>query len=647
VKSLGKNMQRKRRRVAFVYLLCFVAFAQPIGFSLDEVAPPVSSDDFEKFLETKQIPVSTGQTSSPVPSATELPAPLATATLGLPMPQPATPPPVTPNSPNGNSSINLGEVVVPNHQSLTLDPLAIAKTSQPGVETYQPPENEIIVAQPWGGCWWEQPHAWKRQLLTRDTSLVRYVDLEQLVWLSVQYSPAIQSILKVPKVQRAEIDVARGELDPRFNARSNFKDSSDPVGNTLTTGGPNRLNEYFWENSVGITDRNTFGGKTELRQAMDARDSNSLFFKPNDQVDSRLTLNYTQPLKRGAGQFYNTSQIQIQQAKTQQEISTANERLQNHAIEIYNSYWALVIARFHFVQALNARTRLEQIRKQLEDRRGIDLLDSQIKRAEKEIDSINSILETLKGEIRASQIELGRLVGAPELQRDACREIIPLTLPTVELPPEEVLVDEYYSAVMYRGDLARLRFRIEQVAIQKKVAIHELQSRLDLVMESYVRGLAGDKLLGKSFSRQFDSGAPTYAFGAVYDRPQGNRTAKANVQSNSESLMQLSHEYEDQLRRAYAQVNIAIERSKGTYKSIFASLNATIAAQAEVELQQSRVGDYFADSGSRSLLLTEWLDAEVRLFNAERDLADRQIDYMKYLAQIKYESGTLLALQAE
>jgi outer membrane protein TolC len=167
------------------------------------------------------------------------------------------------------------------------------------------------------------------------------------------------------------------------------------------------------------------------------------------------------------------------------------------------------------------------------------------------------------------------------------------------------------------------------------------------VMESYVRGLAGDKLLGKSFSRQFDSGAPTYAFGAVYDRPQGNRTAKANVQSNSESLMQLSHEYEDQLRRAYAQVNIAIERSKGTYKSIFASLNATIAAQAEVELQQSRVGDYFADSGSRSLLLTEWLDAEVRLFNAERDLADRQIDYMKYLAQIKYESGTLLALQAE
>ncbi|MCU0719360.1 MAG: hypothetical protein MUC83_06635, partial [Pirellula sp.] len=339
--------------------------------------------------------------------------------------------------------------------------------------------------------------------------------------------------------------------------------------------------------------------------------------------------------------------IQIQQSKTQQEIAIANEGLQNHTMKLHNAYWSLVSSRFQFVQALNTEFRLEEIRKLLIDRRGIDLLDSHIKRVEKEIETLKSVRATLKAQIKSTQYEIAQLVAAPELQSDQCSEIIPLTLPTNALPPDELLVDEYYNAILYRGDLARVRFKIEQVAIQKKVAIHELQSKLDLTLESYIRGLEGDKRLFESLTRQFDSGAPSYAAGLTYEVPRGNRAAKANVFANSESQAQLIYEYDDNLRKAYSHVNSAIAKSKGSYRAIFASLSAANAAVSEVEQHQSRSKDYFSENASRSVILSEWVDAEMRLFSAEQKLAEQQVEHMRHLTQVKFESGTLLTIQAE
>lgn len=676
---VGNNEKKTRRRA---FCLAFAFVLQPtIGLALEDTSKGVSSDAFEAFLRSKNIipavspdaGVVSPQTqpdSRPVASPSDKQTQTTITPPAAPIVAPAILPttvpssaltPTGPSAPTDNAQIPVASKTDNNAANNPVSsPLASiapssnspayntnAFSSQPGVELFVPSDSDDIEPFEWGGCWWEKPHALNKQLITRDASRVQFIDLEQLVWLSVQHSPAIQAMIKVPSIQRSEEDIARADFDPRFNARSNFKDTSDPVGNTLTTGGPNRLNEYFWENSVGISDRNTIGGKTELRQAMDARDSNSLFFVPGDQVDTKLSLNYTQPLRRGYGAFYNTSQIQIQQSKTQQEIAIANEGLQNHAMKLHNAYWSLVANRFRFVQALNTQHRLEDIYKRLNDRKGIDLLSSHIKRVEKEIETLKSLRATLKAEIKSTQFEIAQLVAAPELQSDLCAEIIPLTIPTNALPPDELLMEEYYSAVLYRGDLARVRFKIEQVAIQKKVAIHELQSKLDLTLESYVRGLEGDKRLLDSLTRQFDSGAPSYAAGLVYEAPKGNRAAKANVFANSESLAQLTFEYADNLQKAYSQVNSAVEKSKGSYRAIFASLNAANAAVSEVELHQTRYEDYFSENASRSVILSEWLDSEMRLFNAERELAEQQIEHMKHLTQIKFESGTLLTIQAE
>ncbi|MCU0716355.1 MAG: hypothetical protein MUD03_09535 [Pirellula sp.] len=602
----------------------------------------ISSEDFERFLNANQKTLpSAAVSTSALPIS--LPANLPAANL------PAVQLPGDKKSlPNLIEPLPLPAESLPQATQPVHPEIRPSLSRQPAVEAYVPDEDENLPTYPWGGAWWESTTSGAlRPLLTSRQERICYVQLDQLVWLSTQYSKRVQSILKVPRIQGTEIDVARGDLDPRGFAQSMFRDTSDPVGNTLTTGGPTRLNDYTWDNSVGIRDRNSFGGKTEFSQAFNAKDSNSLFFQPNNQVDSKLMLNYTQPLMRGAGVVYNTSTIVINETKTAGSIAMANRELQDQTIRIHSVYWELVLARFQMAQAINARARFEDLKIRLQYRDGRDLLSMYLLRAEKTIAELDAIIVEVKAKIRGFQAELALLVGAPEIQRTVCDELIPMTLPVASLPPVDAFEDEYYNAIMYRGDVQAIRHEISVASVQRQLAINELKPTLDLVLEGYVRGLEGDKQLLQSFLRQFDTGAPSYAGGLVYQNPFNNRAARANQLGRALAVEKLVCDFEYKLMEAGAQVYRSVERTKGTYLSIFASLRAAEAAAAEVEAYDSRLGDFFGEGGSVSSILNELIDAEMRLFAAERELATKQVEHMQALIQVKYESGTLMTLTTE
>jgi outer membrane protein TolC len=483
-------------------------------------------------------------------------------------------------------------------------------------------------------------------ILTQDPQLAQAFDLEQLIWLSMQYSPRVQSILIVPKIQRTEIDVARGELDPRRFGQSLYHNTSDPVGNTLTTGGPTRLNEEFWENSVGIRDRNVLGGKSELSQALNARDNNSLFFKPNDQIDSKLSLNYTQPLMRGAGRFYNTSSIQLAGLKTQASIATANRELQNHTLDIINTYWDLTLNRYLLAQARNGQDRLRQIKERLEARAGRDLLQIHISKANTAIKVQQRQIAIAQANIRSMEAYLRQLVNAPELDRSVCDEIIPLTVP-INQTPEFPLEDELYSAILHRGDIIAIQQTIESAVVQKNVAKNELKPTLDLITNSYVRGLRGDNRLIESWGDQFGKGRPSFAAGVDFQNPVGNRAAKANLLGRTQEISKLLYDYSNALKKARAEIEEVIQSSQGTYFANIANIEAVISNQEEVQLNEAKVEDFFGENQSVSNLLNDLLDVQVRLITAENALATSQINHMLALAKIKYQSGTLMTITAE
>ena len=492
--------------------------------------------------------------------------------------------------------------------------------------------------------YWQQLGA--KAILTTEGNKICQVDLEQLIWQSMQYSPRVQSILIAPKIQRTDIDSARGEFDRRRIARTNYHDTSDPVGNTLTTGGPNRLNEQFWENSIGLRDNNTLGGKTELTQMFNARDNNSLFFKPNNQADTKLSLNYTQPLLRGSGRYYNTSSIRLAGIKTNESIAKANRELQNHAMDVINVYWEMVLHRYLLQQARNGQERLKQIKVHLLNREGRDLVQTHVSRANSAIANQQAQIVTAKANIMGLQESLRRLVNSPDLDQANCFEIVPLTMPATELPVFP-LEEELLSALHHRGDILAIQETIQAAVVQRKLAANELRPQLDLDTSSYIRGLRGNSEFAQAYGNQFAEGRPSIAAGLTGIRPVGNRTSKANLTSRELELAKLQLDYKNELNKARADIISAIYSAQATYETTLAAVEGTFASRDEVNGQKDRFETYYGETPSISVILNDLLDAENRLIASENSWATKQIQHMLALVKIKYESGTLMAITAE
>ncbi len=193
-----------------------------------------------------------------------------------------------------------------------------------------------------------------------------------------------------------------------------FNDSSDPVGNTLTTGGPLRLNEYRVDNGLGMRAKNQFGGSAELSQNMTLRDNNSVFLAPRQQADSKMLVKLNQPLMRGAGITYANSSIRLAQLTVGISQHEATRKLQLHAQSIAAAYWNLYAARAVELQSQRGMQRLTALRDELRKRAEVDGLESQLKRAEAAVARQTSNLARAQADVIATSANLRALVNAPE-----------------------------------------------------------------------------------------------------------------------------------------------------------------------------------------------------------------------------------------
>ncbi|MEQ1830771.1 MAG: hypothetical protein ABL921_32775, partial [Pirellula sp.] len=520
----------------------------------------VSSEEFQKYISV------TPSTPAPRPLESLLPRPSSNRSLPL------------------ESERSPVVISLPNPQGSDGD--SMSPVTSPPIPADSPPSTQQHVRHV---PYWLD--AALQPLIAPGASVSCQVELEQLVWLSTKYSPKVQSLLILPQIQRTEIGIAEGEFDPRRFAKTNYGNTSDPVGNTLTTGGPNRLIDDTWQNSVGLRKLHARGGKTELSQALNAKDSNSLFFKPNNQIDTRLSLNFTQPLMRGSGRLYNTSAIRIAGIKTQGAVATANRELQGHALDIINAYWDLSLQRHFMIQATRGRERLLIIKQQLENRSEKDLLPLHLYRVQAAIGQQKGKIGSAAASIKGLEATLKSLVNAPELQSSQCMEIIPSTMPEYDLP-SVALDDELCSSLLHRWDIVAIQTDIETAVLEKNLAVNEMKPQLDFFAESYVRGLKGDNNLAGSYVSQFGDGRPSVFFGAEYLSPKGNRTAKANLNGRQLEQAKLLYDYQHALLKAKGEIITAIADSEGTYELTNAAIETAFASVEEVKGYYDKFEDF-------------------------------------------------------
>lgn len=486
--------------------------------------------------------------------------------------------------------------------------------------------------------WWHDPI--RNKLITdfQDTP----VSLEQLLLEAMSHSVQIQAYSQDPLIEETRIDEAVAEFDWISFIESKWTDTNEPVGNTLTVGGGRTRS--LAKNSisdVGIKRNNTLGGEFSAAQQFGFQNTNSTFFVPNDQSSSRFTLSYTQPILRGAGKTYNRSQIVIAQTNTAGAHERYLENLQLHLMDVTKAYWDLYLSRGVLLQKQKLYDSANQIVEKMQKRADLDATNDQLIRAKAAATKRYTELLRAQYDVAGKQDAIRRVVNSPALEAEFQLEFIPQDSP-LTAPLDLNLQQALMTAFDNRPEIQASLKDIKAAAVQKYVAEVDLLPQLDVVLNTYVAGLAGEYDVGRSFNQQFTDGRPSYSIGLNYEMPLGNRAAAARDRRQALEIARLQAQFRVVVERVTLEVRNAVRDLDLQSKELAARYEALQSAKDEVVFIENRLRLLPSMNRTASLYLENLLTSQERLTQAEFEFLQTQIAYSMAIVKLKQVTGTLL-----
>jgi outer membrane protein len=468
------------------------------------------------------------------------------------------------------------------------------------------------------------------------------VDVNSLIVDTLRHSARVRSISDNVVISQSITTRADSEFDTHAFMESKLVRTSVPTGSTLEAGANvPRLREEDWFYSAGVRRKNQYGGRLEAAQQIGLRNSNSNFFFPDNQGNSRLTLSYNQPLLNGAGTSYNNSLIVLANIDTCVALHRTAAELQDHLLSVAEAMWELHHQRTILLQKQRHLNRAEVILERLEKRRSLDSLESQIVRARSAVSMRRAELIRAGTAIRNAEARLRALVNSPTMLANRQAELVPVQPPRWSFVPVS-MEDAVLTALENRPEINAAAQEIEAARVRLDVARNELLPVLDVVLETYVSALRGAYDIGNSLADQFSVGEPSYAAGFAFELPINRRSAKANHQRRQVELRQLSNRLQTAIEIVHADVEVAVREVETAYRELQARFTSMIAAELDVQYLQRRWEELPGDDRAASFSLADLLDAHDRLVLEEVSFDRAQADYTLSFAKLNRATGTLL-----
>jgi len=468
------------------------------------------------------------------------------------------------------------------------------------------------------------------------------IDVNSLIIDTLRYSAQVRTISDNAIIAETSITRAAAEFDVRGFMETKLVRTSVPTGSTLEAGvDVARLREEDWFYRAGFRKKNTFGGRFEFAQKIGSKESNSEFFLPAQQGNSRLTLSYNQPLLNGAGEAYNSSLILLADVDTRVAANRTAVELQDQLLEVTQSMWELYVQRSLLLQKRRHLERATLIHNRLVKRRHVDSLGSQIARAGAAVAMRRTELIRAGTSIRNAEAFLRALVNSPAMLSDRRRELVPIQTPLSYFVPVD-LEDALLTAIQNRPDIDAAAQEIEAARIRLDMARSELLPVLDAVLETYVSGLRGEFNIGRSFIDQFSMGEPSFTAGFVFEAPIHGRTARANHLRRQVELRQLSNKFQVAIQTLNADVEVAVREVETTFREMQSKYQSMVAAESDARYLQRRWESLPGDDRAASFMLEDLLDSQDRLAGSEFEFTQSQADYTISLTLLNRATGTLL-----
>jgi len=500
-------------------------------------------------------------------------------------------------------------------------------------------QDKVPVAQEW----------WRMEVASEICQLPQSekLDVETLIQLTLRGSPYLQAISQEPLVRDEDTSIAQADFDPVLFARTLYDDRTDPVGNTLTTGGLPFLKDNIWTGQAGVRRKYFTGGKVEASQLLGFQNSNSRFFVPQDQGTATLAINLQHPLLRGAGQTYNRSQIVIAQLNAGASWDEVAAQLQDELSEAVKTYWELYASRARYLQLLRNYNRGVEVLKRLEARSEYDVQALQLAQARAAVSSRKVELANALRDVRNLETEIRRIVGDSQLVNSDQIELLTTEPPLEVFDPLE-LAQTVEVALANRPEIRRAMAKLKAAAVQSNVTRNEMLPDLSLLFGTYVKGLKGESALGQAWEQQFVNSTPGYSAGLQYEFPWRNRAAISRNRQNRLEYVRAQAELEKVTvdviadnQKKYRTLKSAIETLDSARTALDASWMELSQVQARWEAFPLIEGDWY-EGQTQSLLLDQLLNAQQKVTEHEREVTNAEVEMKRAQIALKRAMGTIL-----
>lgn len=516
------------------------------------------------------------------------------------------------------------------------------------------PNNNVAAnmqTQPRGIPIFDDPVWWREQVSSQlgIASNSQSISLDELLYLTVRYSPKILAISQNPLIQETEIIKANAEFDPELFAKTRYDDRTDPVGNLLTTGGEPFLENKIWTANTGVRRKLAGGGSVDIQQKIGHENSNSQFFDPQDQGTATLSMNFSQPLMRGAGKFYNRSQIILAELGAGIAWDQFFEELQSELLDAYEAYWTLYYHRSVLLQKRRNVERGQKVLDRLQARDDFDTIPSQISRAKAAIQQRRTDLANAERDVKNAETEIRRITGNRNWRSAFGNEIVPVQSAAafhIDRDFQQIV----QNALDNRPEIRQAVKRAKAAAVAADVSRNELLPELTMVFGAYASGLDGDSDIATAWQEQFSATTPGFYGGLEITLPYRNRAARSRHDQRRLQLKQIRFEVDRVVQDVIADSQTALRRLNSAYQTSVWAYEAMQAAEMDL-IQHERRWESFGlvegdlTSGlTASTALNQLLDAQDRLANAELAYTQSIIDYKLAESALKKADGSLLQM---
>lgn len=467
------------------------------------------------------------------------------------------------------------------------------------------------------------------------------ISLERMIRTSVENNIAVQFARLSPAISEAQVVAAEAAFDWTIFSNLNYTNQDSPrvgtsFGGTSFSPGFDRFSSVA--NALGLRRVMVGGGRLTIQQDTTYTDNNTpgQNNSPNPAQLGAFTLQWDQPLLRGAGSEVTQAEIRIQRNAERTSVQTLRRDLIRIVGDVETTYWDLLQSHADLLILQRLLERGEKTRDQLRVREKIDANQAQIADAVSRVERRKVNVLDAKARIRQLSDRLKALVNDPALPVGSEVILIPVDRP-VDAPIKFNLLDSMRQAIQNRPEVQQAIIAIDDASIRQVVARNQRLPDLNLRLQSRWSSL--DDNMAEAFGSEFNGQFIDYLLGLSFEMPIGNRRAEADYRRRRLERMQTVLAYKNSIQTVVSETKTALIQTLNAYQRITQTADARLAAS---EVLRVLLVEKQGDQGTTVERLDLELNRQESLALAERDEIAAFVQYNSSLSQLFGAMGTSL-----